>query len=115
MASIKPKIPLIRVITWKLRIKKNDKRYAGHPQFLFHLECPVTGDENFFKLRAWCWETWGPSKSWYDWQNAYSRNLFGDELCQNPYWCWIDDEQRHRLLFATKDEVALFKLSTGLG
>lgn len=118
MATIKHNppfiIPRIKPLTWNLKVKKSDKRYAGYPQFKYHLDCPTSGETNFFKLREWCWATWGASKSWRDWDSANYKNLFDDTICQNSNWCWIDDGYRHRLLFATKEDVALFKLSTGI-
>jgi hypothetical protein len=98
----------------KLKVKKSDRRYAGHPHFNYHIDLPVTGEHNFFAMRAWCWTTWGPSKSWQDWDSTNRRFDFGD-TCQNANWCWIDDSfSRHRLLFAGKEDAALFTLGTGL-
>lgn len=95
-----------------LKVKRLDKRYAGHPQFKYFIDLPRRGETNFFSIREWCWTTWGPSKHWHDWW--YGHEFFDADTSQNANWCWIDDEYRHRILFASQEDVALFKLSFGI-
>lgn len=75
---------------------------------------------NFHDIRAWCWETWGPSKGLTDWielESSISSALFKiahADRCQNRHWCWLDDPLRKRIMFASVDEVALYKLTYGI-
>ncbi len=94
------------------KVKKLDKRYAGYPEFKYFIDLPRTGEANFFTVREWCWTTWGPSKHWRDWSHGHE--YFATDTSQNSNWCWIDDDYRHRILFASQEDVALFKLSTGI-
>lgn len=104
------------------KIMKMDKRHAGHPHFLYYIKPSNSGD-NFHNLRAWCWETWGPSKGLHDWirANADLKNVphlqslgyESEDRCQNPHWCWLEDQYRRRIMFAGAEEVALYKLTYG--
>ena len=101
------------------KIVKMDRRHAGHPYFAYYLK-PTSTDDNFHNIRAWCWETWGPSKGLYDWTRLasdLSNTLFKvetDDRCQNPHWCWLEDQYRRRIMFASAEEVALYKLTHGI-
>lgn len=97
-----------------LKVKRNDKRYAGYDNFAYRLDCATSGANNFFELRAWCWATWGPSKALRDWEMHDRLVQFSGEICQNSNWSWMDDARRYRILFKTKEDAALFTLSTGL-
>lgn len=100
------------------KIVKTDRRHSGYPYFAYYLK-PTSSDDNFHNIRAWCWETWGPSKGLHDWlrlesnwKNTISR-LETTDRCQNPHWCWLEDQYRRRIMFTSAEEVALYKLTHG--
>lgn len=97
-----------------MKISKLDKRFSGSPYFKYYTDLPKHADVNFFNVRAWCWQTWGPSKSFYDWNNThYYLQSDRYDVCQNSNWCWIDSDERYRILFKEREDVALFKLYYG--
>lgn len=108
---MKPAFRTVRVPKVIMQVKRIDKRYAGYPYFKYFIDLPRKGEHNFFAIREWCWSTWGGSKNWKDWLHGHE---FFDTDSQNANWCWIDDEYRHRLLFAEQEDVVLFKLSFGI-
>lgn len=93
-------------------VKKIDKRFAGYYHFKYYTNLNQSGEVNFHNVRAWCWNTWGPSKSYSDWEN-HERHPSPHDVCQNSNWCWIDDQYRTRILFKEKEDAALFKLYYG--
>jgi hypothetical protein len=81
----------------------------------------VIGDDyDFHDVRDWCWQTWGASKELDEWllydRNHPSWRFANEELtnCQNPYWCWVNDDHRRRIMLTGPEEVALFKLRFGV-
>lgn len=106
------------------RVKKTDRRFSGREHFAYYLDLPKSGDFNIHDVRAWCWKEWGPSKELRDWLDCnygMKTNLFRiysqEELsaeCQNPHWCWINDDHRRRIMLATKEEASWFNLNFGL-
>lgn len=121
-------------------IVKMDKRYTGHLYFDYFLKISNPEDKflnfnfNFHNIRAWCWETWGPSKGLHDWirfeiESKSRYKLYPENIdrCQNPHWCWLDESSgqqswfgtdpsylRKRIMFASANEVALYKLTYGI-
>jgi hypothetical protein len=99
-------------------IKKLDKRNKGHEYFKYYIKTsyPVqTKDPDYHELRAWMWQTWGPSKELVDWIDdenekhrlvTYRKNI----SCQNEHWCWQNDDYYSRLYLTGDDELVLFKL-----
>lgn len=99
----------------QLLLKKTDVRFAGHERFEYYIKIAPALDENyreeFYKLRHWCWETFGPSREMHkihmhlmrEWSNMY----LGDK---NDAWSWINDDYRARIYLKGKDEAAMFKL-----
>ena len=97
----------------QLQIRKTDSRFTGHDRYQYYVKIKPSFNESameeFYKLRVWCWETWGPSRE----VNAnkpreYHENIYLDDV--NMHWSWLNDEWRARLYLAGKDEVAFFKL-----
>ena len=93
-------------------VKKIDKRFAGYLDFKYYINLDHSSEINFHNVRAWCWNTWGPSKSYNDW-DYHNRQPTPNDVCQNSNWCWMDDQYRTRILFKEKEDVALFKLYYG--
>lgn len=97
----------------KIVVKKTDRRHtAGDRYGYFVTVNAVTYDqrsfvmEKFYEIRAWCWETWGPSREVNETRNQ-DHSWDGDN---NPHWGWVNDQFRARIYLTTKDEAALFTL-----
>lgn len=98
----------------KIKVKRTDRRHTGSDQFQFYIEIKKdTWDERFavreqfYELRLWCWDTWGPSRE----LNQYSLDFLESVPKDlNKNWSWLNDEYRQRLYLATRDEAALFTL-----
>lgn len=98
----------------KPRAKKTDKRFTGREYFGYYVNlASKTTEPNFHDVRAWCWEQWGPSKELSDWLKD---RRFGAAAgpCQNPHWCWSNDEYRRRIMFHSQEEAAMFTLTFGM-
>jgi hypothetical protein len=81
-----------------LKIQKLDKRYTGGDKFSYCIDFNYKDGELFCDIRAWCWETWGPSCEF-----KFVRD-------NNPEWCWISDTYRNRLYFKGTAEINWYKL-----
>jgi hypothetical protein len=92
-----------------LKIKKLDKRHTGDSNFKYYIESTIADSKEYYDVRAWCWETWGPSKELHFWLND-SRRQGAQLSCQNEHWCWLTDSFNPRLYFRTDKELVLFKL-----
>lgn len=95
------------------KIKKTDRRFEAYPQFKYYLDCGQTGENNFFVLRSWCWNTWGASKSLKDWKWGHLHQPMNFDSCQNSNWCWIDAYDQRRLFFREEEDTILFRLAHG--
>ena len=82
------------------KVTKLNRKYTGyeHFQYIVTVERPPTNrfseiqeiKQEWFALREWCWETWGPSKEIEDWIRGTS--FAPDKLVsQNTHWCWQND------------------------
>lgn len=107
----------------KHKLKKLDKRHTGYPDWEFYIQKPynssfynalfsknVEDDPRiiFQNWRAWCWETWGPSKDLAEYHND---DLFDGVGSSNPHWCWMWDRKRlPRIYFKTSADATLFAL-----
>jgi len=101
----------------QIKIRKTDSRFIGHHKFKYYVKIHSALNESsleeFFKLRTWCWETWGPSREVnspdpYD----FIDNVFGGD--SNPHWGWLNDDFRSRIYLKDVEEVALFQLKWGI-
>ena len=94
------------------QIRKTDRRYTAFPDFKYCLDCGNTGENNFFILRAWCWNTWGPSKSVLDWKWGHRHQPLDIDSCQNSNWCWSEDGfGSKKLFFREQEDAVLFRLA----
>jgi hypothetical protein len=94
------------------KIQKLDKRHTGETSFKYYIQAPTANSKEYYDIRAWCWETWGPSKELHFWLND-ARMSWGQPekvSCQNEHWCWLTDAYHPRLYFRTDKELVLFKL-----
>ena len=96
-----------------MQVRKLDKRYSGYPYFKYFVELSQSNEINFHNVRAWCWNTWGASKGFKDWEWHHLHPHIQYDVCQNSNWCWVDDQFRNRILFKEREDVALFKLYHG--
>lgn len=101
----------------KLKIRKTDSRFTGSDKFRYYVKIAPSLNESameeFFKLRTWCWETWGPARE----VNApvpkdHIENKFTDDVSEN--WGWLNDQYRARIYLKDKNEAALFQLKWGI-
>lgn len=98
----------------KIIVKKTDKRHTAGEKFLYYaivkadsyMERSGEIQEKFYEIRAWCWETWGPTREANESRSA-KNSWQGDN---NNHWSWINDNWRARIYLAGKDEAALFTL-----
>lgn len=94
----------------KFKVKKTDKRHAGHLQWMYFIESTMHNKlirQHFFQWREWCWDQWGPSKE----LNRYDHDdLFDGVACSNPKWCWLTDGWRSRIYFRSESEASMFSL-----
>lgn len=84
-----------------MKIKKLDGRMNGHGEFTRCVDFTREENQKFVKVRNWCWEQWGPSCELDFWYH---------QLDRNPAWCWMVDNWRIRLYFATEKEAQWFYL-----
>ena len=100
-----------------IKVRKTDKRFNGNTRYKYYVKIYPgfyeSAMEEFFKLRVWCWETWGPAREVSatspkdNCQNKYTNDL-------NDNWSWLNDEYRARIYLKDKNEVALFQLKWGI-
>jgi hypothetical protein len=98
----------------KIKLKKTDKRMTGHSQYMYYVDIRASSfSENanlmFYRLRMWCWDTWGASREVDQFDVGLSQPD-QDPGDKNPHWGWINDQYRNRLYLAGVDEAALFTL-----
>ena len=98
-------------------IRKTDSRFTGADRFKYYVrmspEFSESAIEEFFRLRVWCWETWGPAREVSSTiAKDYIANKFTDDL--NDNWSWLNDDYRARIYLKGKDEVAMFRLRWGM-
>ena len=103
----------------QLLLKKTDSRFSGHERFAYYIKIKPLWEESaveeFYRLRHWCWETFGPSReiekekvfTVMPSQRSCSNIYLGDN---NDAWSWINDSYRARIYLKGKDEAAMFKL-----
>jgi len=98
----------------KITVKRTDKRHTASHRYGYYVsikpdnysERGSTILEKFFELRAWCWETWGPSREAHE--NRGSENPWNGD--NNDHWAWINDAYRARIYLGNKDDAAYFSL-----
>lgn len=99
----------------KLLLRKTDSRFTGHDLFKYYIkirpDLSESATEEFYRLRVWCWETWGPSREVngvrIENRPWITNNYEGD---YNRNWSWLYDDYRARIYLAGDHEAALFKL-----
>lgn len=99
-------------------VKKLDGRYSAYPHFSFLIEEKIRWaragsadflDINFFTLREWLWNTFGPSKEFRYWKSHKAPNVLHAQRSNNDHWCW-DTEFGHQRFYVTEHALALFNL-----
>lgn len=101
------------------KVTKLNRKYTGyeHFQYIVTVERPPTNrfseiqeiKQEWFALREWCWETWGPSKEIEDWIRGTS--FAPDKLVsQNTHWCWQNDKYATRIYLTSDKELNWFTL-----
>lgn len=101
------------------KFKKIDKRHTAYSYFNFYAEyvfdpwnSKYAGFQQFFIIREWCWQTWGPSKEIQNWIDDENNRLYnkhyGELHSQNEYWSWGNEEYKPRIYFRTEKELSLY-------
>jgi len=97
-----------------IKIKKLDGRYTGSDFFQYYIQSDSLYSKEYYDIREWCWDTWGPSKELNYWMLDNKIALdFGTNQkvgSQNQHWCWQNDTYNRRLYFRTDKELVLLKL-----
>ncbi len=95
-----------------VKIKKLDGRYTGSDFFQYCIQSNSLYNKEYYDIREWCWETWGPSKELNYWllDNKITLGLDEKVGSQNQHWCWQNDTYSRRLYFRTDKELVLLKL-----
>jgi hypothetical protein len=95
-----------------------DWRFSAYPHFKHYVEekerwvragVDPLPDVNFFNLREWCWETFGPSKEFRYWQAHKNPNVIPTKRSNNAQWCWDTEFGKQRIYF-TDEALVLFNL-----
>lgn len=106
-----------------LKVVKTNGKYNSYPDFLYNITVEygrrspsrnesIIMKQDWFAVREWCWETWGPSKELEDW--LIDRQLAINEMDKlvghNVHWCWQNNQYASRIYLATDKELNWFKL-----
>jgi hypothetical protein len=83
---------------------KLDARYSGFGEFKYYAGYRNSEVDKFCAVRAWCWENWGPS---------CEMENYGKVSNPNINWCWISDQWKQRIYFASDKEYQWFLLKYG--
>ena len=93
-----------------ITVSKLDGRHTGYKYFKYLVK--TTFPSEFFKLREWCWTTWGASKEIDDWLDDELRESKIDVeiISKNAHWAWQNNEYGTRIYLKDDDDVVLFRL-----
>lgn len=81
--------------------KKLDRRFEGYTDFKYCVEFRTGEMDKFCDIRNWCWTQFGPSCEIDIWRKVHNRN---------SAWCWVNDEWKVRIYFASDKEYQWFIL-----
>lgn len=98
----------------KSKLVTLDRRHAGYGIWKYYVKTPLTqhykvNKHLFFNWRAWCWDTWGPSKEMteYDIDDL----LHDTPQCYNNHWAWQHDKYtKCRIYLKSDDDASMFVL-----
>lgn len=92
------------------KVKRLDRRHKGYGLMKYFVEMYYSANatEDFYQIKNWCIDQWGITRPIDDWRTG--RNVVPIPPDVNPAWTYIRDEFRTRILFAEKEEAALFTL-----
>jgi len=82
----------------ELRLFKLDKRYTGHEEFKWCVDCMST--QSMINIRNWCWETFGPSDEVDN----------GTACTPGRVWAWQHTQHVTRIFLKSDAEATLFNL-----
>jgi hypothetical protein len=80
---------------------KLDARFKGYDNFKYYTGFRYNEMPKFDEIRQWCWEQFGPS---------CEITIHHKIPTANHTWCWILDDYRARIYFATDKEYQWFLL-----
>jgi hypothetical protein len=97
----------------KVTVKKTDRRHTAANNYKYFVDIRADNYterglilEKFYEIRAWCWETWGPTREATE-TRAQENSWDGDK---NENWSFINDRWRARIYLGNKDAAAYFTL-----
>lgn len=90
-----------------------DGRFTAWPHFKLYIEeksqYVIDQGPDFFTLREWCWNTFGPSLEFRYWLQHKSPNRTTMGKLHNTQWCW-DTEFGKQRIYLSQDALVLFNL-----
>lgn len=104
-------------------VKKMDRRMSGYPFMRYHVEFDTHGAggnhfmprhgrlEEFYKVKRWCIEQYGPTRPYNDLVMALDNKMEAEDI--NTTWTWIRDQFRTKIMFADKEQAAHYALVFG--
>lgn len=92
-----------------------DRRHTGYGIWKYYVKSPLTQQYKvnkylFYAWRAWCWETWGPSKEMTEYDID---SILVDDMqnCTNNHWSWQNDKlTKYRIYLKNDDDASMFIL-----
>jgi len=82
-----------------MRHSKLDRRHTGYSNFKYAAQFIPKEKHKFCDIREWAWTQWGPSCEMEFWDSI-----------RNPRWCWVVDQYKIKIFFATDAEYQWFLL-----
>ena len=89
----------IECIIITMKHSKLDRRHTGYSNFKYAAQFVPKEKHKFCDIREWAWTQWGPSCEMEFWDSI-----------RNPRWCWVVDQYKIKIFFATDAEYQWFLL-----
>ena len=91
-----------------------DGRYSAYPHFTHYIQdawrrAGEYPEINFFTLREWFWEQFGPSKEFRYWGQHKAPNVIPGNRSNNDLWCW-DTEFGKQRIYVSDAALTAFNL-----
>jgi len=86
-----------------MKKRKLDKRHSGYGEYTYYVDFLYKENQEFYDMRNWCWDTWGPSCELDMIKNVSTKGE----------WAWIYDKWRKRILLKSEKEYNWFCLKWG--
>lgn len=106
-------------MTSKIVFSKLDKRNKGYGHWQYRVEVKPTEwpkdatphtVHQFVLQRAWCWNTWGASKTLDEWLQGYMHSI---QEVHNTRWVWQTDDYSNKIFINNDQDLSMFLLRWG--